>query len=128
MRKIKISLLIVTIFFVAISCSTETSIDQISINRVETMPYFSEPCNMPDCKIVAVNFDQYVINHDLRCSYLSIYWLDDSGRNFSQETFGLYTAISEIRQGSDVHNGEYHEAINSLGAFWNLPNLRLINY
>jgi len=115
-RKLKVPVLIIAAMIIMISCSTDKTIEQISISRVETMPYLPEPYKMLDWKEVAVNFDQYVFDHDLNGDYLPFIWLDDSGRNFSQKTFGLYTAIGDIRQGPDAHNGEFHEAINSLGA------------
>jgi hypothetical protein len=43
-------------------------------------------------------------------------WLDNSKRNMNQETFGLYTAVKDIRQGKDANNGEFHESLNSLAA------------
>jgi hypothetical protein len=107
---------LVAAILIAVSCSTDKSIEQISINRVETMPYLPEPYKMLDWKEVAINYDQYVFDHDLSGNYLPFIWLDDSGRNFPQQTFGLFTAIGDIRQGPDAHNGEFHEAINSLGA------------
>jgi hypothetical protein len=115
-RKLRIPALFVAVIFIAISCSTEKSIEQVSIDKVETMPYLPEPYKMLDWKEVAINFDQYVFDHDLNGDYLPFIWLDDSGRNFPQETFGLYTAIGDIRQGPNANNGEFHEAINSIAA------------
>lgn len=43
-------------------------------------------------------------------------WLDDARRNMDQTTFGLYTAIKDIRQGKNANNGEFHESLNSLAA------------
>ncbi len=102
---------------VCASCTNpRSSIDQKHIDRVETMPYLPEPYDLPDWGEVARNFDEYVFDHDLKGEYLPFIWLDDSGRNFPQQTFGLYTAIGDIRQGPDANQGEFHEAINSLGA------------
>ena len=43
-------------------------------------------------------------------------WLDSSGRNFDQVTFGLYTVIGDARQGPKRNNGEFHEALTSLNS------------
>ncbi|MFW5724799.1 MAG: hypothetical protein ACOCX0_00025 [Bacteroidota bacterium] len=94
----------------------EPAISQVSIERVESMPFQPQPYKMLNWKEVAVNFDKYVFDHSLSGDYLPFIWLDDAGRNFSQQTFGLFTAIGDVRQGPAVHNGEFHEAINSLGA------------
>ncbi|MFW6222658.1 MAG: hypothetical protein ACOC3T_03500, partial [Bacteroidota bacterium] len=116
-RKLEITALIVVSMFIIGSCGTDQmTIEQISINKVENMPYLPKPYKMLDWEEVAINFDQYVFDHDLNGDYLPFIWMDDSGRNFPQETFGLYTAIGDIRQGPDVHNGEFHEAINSIAA------------
>ena len=98
------------------SCKLDRSIEQVHIDRVEQMPYLPEPYKMLDWHEMTHNFDQYVFNHDLKGEHLPFIWLDDSQRNFPQQTFGLFTAIGDVRQGTDVHGGEFHEAINSLAA------------
>jgi len=80
------------------------------------MPNLPEPFKMLYWKEVAVSFDEYVFNHELKGEYLPFIWLDDSLRNIPQQTFGLFTAIGDVRQGKNVNGGEFHEAINSLGA------------
>ncbi len=105
------------LLLVVVSCGNDRKrIEQVPINRVESMPDLPGPYKMLDWAEVAINFDQYVFNHDLRGEYLPFIWLDDSRRNIPQQTFGLFTAIGDVRQGVDVHNGEFHEAINGLAA------------
>ncbi len=107
----------IIILMIGASCTGDRkNIEQMPISRVESMPNLPEPYKMLDWQEVAINFDQYVFNHDLRGDYLPFIWLDNSQRNFQQQTFGLFTAIGDVRQGEDVHNGEFHEAINSLAA------------
>ncbi len=91
-------------------------IEQVSVQRIETMPFSPEPYKVLDWKEVAMNFDQYVFNHDITGEHRPFIWLDTNQRNFPQTTFGLYTAIGDVRQGPGVNGGEFHEAINSLGA------------
>ncbi|SMO88839.1 hypothetical protein SAMN06265379_11210 [Saccharicrinis carchari] len=99
-----------------VSCDQKQPIEQLQIDRVETMPFLPQPYKMLDWKEVAVNFDRYVFDYNIKGDYLPFIWLDDSQRNFPQQTFGLYTAIGDVRQGSDANGGEFHEAVGALGA------------
>jgi hypothetical protein len=115
----KLSLLAVCFsvaLFIGACDETNSSIEQVSISRVETMPNHPSPYKMLDWKEVALGFDKYVFDHTLRGEHVPFIWLDNSQRNIPQQTFGLYTAIGDLRQGPNVNNGEFHEAINSLGA------------
>lgn len=115
-RKSNFTLVILAALFFIASCNEDKAIEQISISKIETMPYQPEPYKMLDWEEVARNYDQYVFDHSLTGDYLPFIWLDDSERNFPQQTFGLYTAIGDVRQGPETNNGEFHESINSLGA------------
>ncbi len=111
-----LSLIVAFFLPLFISCETDKSIEQEHISRVEQMPYLPEPYKMLDWGEKSLGFDQYVFNHDLSGPHLPFIWLDDSQRNFPQQTFGLYTAIGDVRQGHDAHGGGFHEAINTLAA------------
>jgi hypothetical protein len=115
-QKIFIPTLLLTLLVLVFACTQNPSTEQVSISRVETMPQLPEPYKMLDWKEVAQNYDKYVFDHNLEGDHLPFIWLDESGRNFPQPTFGLFTAIGDLRQGPAVNNGEFHEAINSLGA------------
>jgi len=115
-KKLKLLILFIAVLFVFISCSTDKSVEQISISRIETMPFLPEPYKMLDWKEMTMNYDSYVFDFDAEGKYLPLIWLDDNQRNFPQLTFGMFTAIGDLRQGPEVHQGEFHEAINSLGA------------
>lgn len=112
---ILISLSLVLLLLVG-SCKQNESVEQVQISRVQTMPFFPEPYKMLNWKEVAINFDQYVFDHNVKGDYLPLIWLDHSQRNFPQKTFGLYTAIGDVRQGNNANGGEFHEAIGGLGA------------
>ena len=118
MKKIVLLALPVLLLGLLSSCQKHQAVEQLHISRVEGMPALPEPYKMLDWKEMARNYDQYVFNHSLSGTYQPFIWIDNSERNFKQQTFGLYTAIGDIRQGPDAHNGEFHEAINSLGALF----------
>ncbi|MBN2273743.1 MAG: hypothetical protein JXR41_06985 [Bacteroidales bacterium] len=101
--------------FIAI-CSCTGIKEQFNLQKVDDMPEIPSPYKMLDWYEKAKNFDDVVFNHTTDSSEKSFIWLDKAGRNFKQTTFGIYTVIDDVRQGPDVNNGEFHEAINSLGA------------
>ncbi|MDA3853701.1 MAG: hypothetical protein PF444_05605, partial [Bacteroidales bacterium] len=80
------------------------------------MPNHPKPYKIIDWHDKAVNFDDIVFNHSAKGEYFPFIWLDSAKRNIDQTTFGLFTVIGDVRQGSEVNNGEFHEAINSMGA------------
>jgi hypothetical protein len=79
------------------------------------MPDQPKPYKMTDWYEKAHNFDQYVYNVDLKGDYLPFIWIDDSKRNFFQNTFGMYTVIGDVRQGP-MGNKEFHEALCTMGS------------
>lgn len=103
------------------SCTTSKeplgdSVTQQAIPRVELMPNLPESYKMLDWKKKAKDFDHFVFDWNNKSQVGPLIWLDNSRRNIDQETFGLYTAIKDIRQGKDVNNGEFHESLNSFAA------------
>jgi len=103
---------------VLVSCTTQqqTPVKDIEISRIETMPNQPQPYKMLDWREKAVNFDEALFDFDAKGEYRPFIWIDDAKRNIDQKTFGMYTVIGDIRQGPHNNNGEFHEAINSLGA------------
>lgn len=98
------------------SCAQQpVPIEQLSINRIEGMPDQPEPYKMLDWNEKALNYDQYVFNRSLTGKYKPFIWMDSTGRNFDQATFGLFTVVGDVRQGPKG-NKEFHESLNSLGA------------
>ena len=43
-------------------------------------------------------------------------WKDNSRKNFDQETFGIYTAMGDVRQGKEHYDGIFHESLASIGS------------
>ena len=91
-------------------------VTQTDIARIELMPDIPSPYKMLDWKQKALDFDAYVFNEDTRVKGNPMIWYDDSRRNIDQETFGLYTAVNDSRQGPSHNGGEFHESLNSLAA------------
>lgn len=91
-------------------------VKQVSIHRVDSMPDMPETYKMLDWKQKAQKYDQFIFDWNNKSEVGPLIWLDDTRRNMDQTTFGLYTAIKDIRQGKNANNGEFHESLNSLAA------------
>ncbi|MDD5508957.1 MAG: hypothetical protein PHD25_11655 [Bacteroidales bacterium] len=102
----------------AISCTNDPSnpVSQTSIARIDQMPAMPEPFKIIDWKKKALQFDSLAFKFDDTASFAPLIWLDSARRNFDQVTFGLYTVLGDVRQGTEHYNGEFHEALNSLSA------------
>lgn len=101
------------------SCTTTdygTKVEQVSIDRIEQMPDLPTPYKIIDWREKALTFDAYAFNFDTRVNGSPLIWLDHSQKNLPQTTFGLYTAINDVRQGPNHNNGEFHESLNSFAA------------
>jgi hypothetical protein len=116
MRKTYYISLLAALAFSIVACSDAGDRRQLGLRKVDEMPRFPAPYKMLDWYEKTKNFDEIVFNHTLDSQGTSFIWLDSSQRNFQQTTFGLYTVIRDVRQGPHENNGEFHEAINSLGA------------
>nr|WP_320057996.1 hypothetical protein [uncultured Bacteroides sp.] len=91
-------------------------ITQASISKIDSMPDMPSSYKMLDWKEKARTYDKFIFDWKNQSKVGPLIWLDDSRRNINQTTFGLYTAIKDIRQGKDANNGEFHESLNSLAA------------
>ncbi|MDD4923102.1 MAG: hypothetical protein PHS30_11605, partial [Bacteroidales bacterium] len=80
------------------------------------MPNVPQPYRIIDWKQKAIDYDRFVFDFNSKGFFGPMIWLDKSQRNIPQITFGLYTAINDIRQGPTHNNGEFHESLNSLSA------------
>jgi hypothetical protein len=96
------------------TCRTEVGpVKQVSVSRIDLMPNIPSTYKMLDWKQKALQFDRYVYDWNRKGGVGPLIWIDDSCRNFHQRTFGLYTAIGDIRQGPK-HNLEFHESVNTM--------------
>ncbi|MEX0981525.1 MAG: hypothetical protein WD577_10140 [Bacteroidales bacterium] len=117
MMKTLLYISMLSLLLLAFSCGNHTDVlEQTMLDKVEEMPEHPAPYNMIDWLEKSRNFDDIVFSQPHGTKESSLLWFDNAGRNFSQGTFGIYTVIGDVRQGPDVNNGEFHEAINSLGA------------
>ncbi len=89
---------------------------QKPVARIESMPDFPKPYKIIDWKQKAIDFDEYVFDFNTDRETGPLIWLDNHQRNIPQQTFGLYTAINDSRQGPDNNNGEFHESLTSFSA------------
>ncbi len=114
-----VSILITLVLLAGIySCNSQTGVPvaQTSLPRIDQMPAVPQPLKIIDWKKKTLQFDSLVFNFDNKASYGSLIWLDSSRRNIDQVTYGLYTVIGDVRQGPEHNNGEFHEALCSLGS------------
>ncbi len=93
-----------------------TPVEQAAVSRIEQMPNLPEPFAMKDWKKTALDFDAYVYDFSASGKYLPLIWEDTARRNFDQNTFGIYTAIGDVREGPLKNGGEAHEALGVLGS------------
>jgi hypothetical protein len=119
MKKI---LLFSTISILSMACIAQKQtlpkanpITQRPIPRVEKMPNHPKPYAFKDWKKTAQEFDKYIFDFNQKGENLPFIWLDGMKRNFPDTTFGIYTALGDIRMGAAVNNGENHEALGALG-------------
>ena len=109
-----ITIIIVLAAFVCSCSQYGNPVQQKAVNRIENMPNIPQPYQIIDWKQKALDFDAYVFDFDSKLPAGPAIWLDDSQRNIPQQTFGLYTAMKDVRQGPDSNNGEFHESLNIL--------------
>lgn len=115
-----IVLLIGLVFY---SCKTEPSkfiienpVHQLQLNRIDSMPNLPKPFKIMDFKGLAKGFDSLVYDATQTGEYWPLIWSDDTRKNFDQETFGIYTAMGDLRQGPENNDGIFHESLATVGS------------
>ena len=98
------------------SCAQVKPVVQENIARIDAMPNFPTPYKMLDWKQKAKDFDAFAFDYDSDFPCGPVIWLDSAKRNIPQVTFGIYTAIHDVRQGPNHNDGEFHESLNSMAA------------
>lgn len=119
MNTIKMFVLFSLAILALTGCKDEnmgSPVAQVNIDRIEMMPNLPQPYKILDWEKKANDFDAYLFDENTKVNGNSLIWFDNSRRNIDQETFGLYTAINDSRQGPKNNNGEFHESLNSLAA------------
>tara|TARA_R110002033_G_scaffold31204_1_gene68286 strand:+ start:2290 stop:4032 length:1743 start_codon:yes stop_codon:yes gene_type:complete len=105
------------------SCKTEASkftienpVDQLQLSRVDSMPNLPKPFKIIDFNRLAKDYDKLVYDPNQTGDYWPLIWKDNSRKNFDQETFGIYTAMGDVRQGKEHYDGIFHESLASIGS------------
>ncbi len=105
------------------SCGVTTSkfeivnpVKQNSIRRVEGMPNLPKPFKIIDFYQLAKDYDTKVYDPNQTGKYWPLVWKDNSRKNFDQETYGIYTAMGDVRQGTENYEGIFHESLASIGS------------
>ncbi|TDE28285.1 hypothetical protein E0I61_12195 [Flavobacterium ranwuense] len=113
MKKTYFKIAIAGLLFFTIN--TEAQVIQKKIARVEQMPNIPAQLEIIDYKKLALDFDKTVFDFNAKGKYWPLVWMDDSQKNYPQTVVGLYTAIADVRQGTN-NKGMFHEALATMGA------------
>lgn len=120
MKRYLLNILFILFIGILSSCGVNdnfgTPVGQVNIPRIELMPNAPNPYKILNWKQKAIDYDSYVFDFNRKLPPGPLIWIDNSQRNLTQPTFGLYTAIHDCRQGPNHNNGEFHESLNSLSA------------
>lgn len=96
---------------------TASPVAQVTVPRIEKMPRDPKPWAWKDWRQTALDFDQMAFDYAEKGPFFPLVWDDPAQRNgFGQPTFGLYTALGDVREGPSVNKGENHEALGAFGA------------
>ncbi len=91
-------------------------IAQIGVKRIDSMPNLPKPFKIMDFKTLAQDYDNKVYDVNQTGKYWPLIWKDNSRKNFDQETYGIYTAMGDVRQGKGHYDGTFHESLASIGS------------
>jgi hypothetical protein len=80
------------------------------------MPNIPQPYFLKDWRKTTLEFDRYAYDFGTKGDFLPLIWLDTQERNFKGPTFGLFTAIGDVREGAAINHGENHEALGAVGS------------
>lgn len=111
-----ICVLLAVSLLVTVSCRQTNPVEQMVIERIEEMPNSPERFALIDWKQIALNQDELLYDFEAKGPFMPFIWLDNNQRNIPIQSFGLYTAIGDVRQHAHANSGEYHESIGVLGS------------
>lgn len=94
--------------------SSNAQVAQKEIDRVNKMPGFPQPFEIIDYKKLSLDFDKTVYDFNAKGEFWPLVWIDSSQKNFPQNVVGLYTAVGDVRQGTN-NKGMFHEALATMG-------------
>ena len=105
----------VGLFLILFGINGSAQVTQQKIARVDQMPNLPQPLEIIDYKKLAVNFDKTVYDFNAKGKFWPMVWIDSTKKNFPQNVVGLYTAVADVRQGTN-NKGMFHEALATMGA------------
>jgi hypothetical protein len=105
----------VGLFFILFGINGTAQVQQQKIARVDQMPNLPQPLEIIDYKKLAVNFDKTVYDFNAKGKFWPMVWIDSTKKNFPQNVVGIYTAVADVRQGTN-NKGMFHEALATMGA------------
>ncbi len=112
--------ILLTYLFILTVCSYSvpalSQVSQKPIDRVNQMPDLPRPLKIIDFTTLAKDFDRKIYDFNAKGKFWPMIWIDSSKRNFPQNVAGIYTAVGDVRQGLQNHNGIFHEALTTMGA------------
>ena len=88
---------------------------QQNISRVDKMADLPQPLQIIDYRQLALKFDSTVYDFNAKGKFWPMVWIDSSKKNFPQNVVGLYTAVADVRQGTN-NKGMFHESLATMGA------------
>jgi hypothetical protein len=94
---------------------TQAQVKPNAIPRVNQMADLPKPLKIIDYNRLAHRFDSTVYDFNAKGKFWPMVWLDSSRKNFPQTVVGLYTALGDVRQGTN-NKGMFHEALATMGA------------
>lgn len=101
--------------FVLVTTCAFGQVKQLKIPRVEEMASLPQPLKIIDWREMALNFDRTIYDLNAQGKYWPMVWMDSTGKNFNQPVLGMYTAIGDVRQGTN-NKGMFHEALANMGS------------
>jgi hypothetical protein len=103
------------LFFILFGINGTAQVQQQRIPRVDQMPNLPQPMQIIDYKKLAIQFDNTVYDFNAKGKFWPMVWMDSTKKNFPQNVVGLYTAVADVRQGTN-NKGMFHEALATMGA------------
>ena len=118
---IKVLGLVISLAFISCNISKDKPasvnvVKQIQLARINEMPDLPKPFKIIDFKNIAKRYDSLVFDSTQTGKYWPLIWYDNSRKNFNQETFGIYTAMGDLRQGPTHNKGMFHESLATIGS------------
>lgn len=101
--------------FLITTPGTFAQVKQLNIPRVDKMADLPQPLKIIDWHKMSLDFDSTIYDFQAKGPYWPMVWIDSTAKNFNQPVVGMYTAVGDVRQGTN-NKGMFHEALASMGS------------